>query len=238
MSTVIDKAMVMAAGMGRRMRPLTDHRPKPLVEVAGRALIDHVLDRLAQAEVKTAVVNLHYKAEMIEAHLKTRTSPAIVFSDERDQLLDTGGGMVKALPLLDHAPFFVVNSDALWVEGLGSNLNKMKRAWNDEIMDVLILCAPTVSSVGYVGRGDFTMDGQGCLARRQEVSMAPFMMAGVQIIHPRLLENAPAGPFSTNLLWDRAIEAGRLYGLRLEGTWLHASSKSDIDDIERTLGQL
>jgi MurNAc alpha-1-phosphate uridylyltransferase len=238
MSHRIDKAMVMAAGMGTRMRPLTDDRPKPLVKVAGRALLDHVLDRLDQAGVKTAVVNLHYKADMIEAHLKERTSPKILFSDERDQLLDTGGGMKKALPLLDDGPFFVANSDALWVEGLGANLENMRSAWDDDHMDALLLCAPTVSSVGSIGRGDFNMDSIGRLSRRQSSSVAPFMMAGVQIIHPRLLNEAPSGPFSTNLLWNKAIETGRLFGMRIDGIWLHASSTDDIDEIERTLGQL
>ncbi|MFO1187116.1 MAG: nucleotidyltransferase family protein [Alphaproteobacteria bacterium] len=231
----ITRAMVLAAGLGTRMRAVSGDLPKPLVKVAGKALIDHVLDRLAAAGVEEAVVNLHYKAEAIEAHLKSRRVPRIAFSDERGQLLDTGGGVAKALPHFKGEPFFYSNSDTVWREGARSSLADMRAMWDAERMDALMLVAPTVRSTGYEGRGDFTMDREGHLTRREEKRVAPFVWAGVQIVHPRLFEGAPQGAFSTNVLWDRAAKANRLFGIRLEGLWMHVGSPDGLKAAEAAL---
>lgn len=224
--------MVLAAGMGTRMRPLTDLVPKPLVRLAGRPLIDHVLDRLAAAGVTRAVVNVHHHADMLAAHLAGRTSPAIVVSDERDALLDTGGGVLRALPLLGPEPFIVHNSDSVWAEGVGSNIERLMAAWEPERMDALMLLATPSKSLGYDGRGDFLMDADGRLKRRPQGLVAPFAFAGVSIMHPRLMEGAEPGRFSLNAPWDRAIERGRLYGVRMEGTWMHVGTPQALAEAE------
>ncbi|MEQ8327643.1 MAG: nucleotidyltransferase family protein, partial [Parvibaculum sp.] len=202
----VRRAMVMAAGKGTRMRPLTDTMPKPLVPFAGKPLIDHVLDRLEEAGIEEAVVNVHHFADMLEAHLAARKSPRIVISDERAELLDTGGGTKKALPLLGEEPILTFNSDSVWAEELGSNLAELIAAWDPERMDALLMIAEAARTIGYVGRGDFTMDASGLLSRRGPSTTAPFMFAGVQIVKPALFADGPAGPFSTNLVWDRLIE--------------------------------
>jgi MurNAc alpha-1-phosphate uridylyltransferase len=230
-------AMVLAAGLGQRMRPLTADRPKPLVEVDGRALIDRVLDRLAAGGIETAVVNIHYLGEQIIDALAARKRPRIVISDERGELLDTGGGVAKALALLGDAPFFVHNSDSIWTEGVEDNLQRMRKYWDGARMDCLMLLAMTTTSTGYDGRGDFTMDSQGRVSRRSEHEVAPFAFTGVSIMHPRLFEDAPAGAFSLNRLWGRAIAAGRLYGLRLEGRWMHVGSPLGLAEAERALAK-
>jgi MurNAc alpha-1-phosphate uridylyltransferase len=230
-------AMVLAAGLGQRMRPLTADRPKPLVEVDGRALIDRVLDRLAAGGIETAVVNIHYLGEQIIDALAARKRPRIVISDERGELLDTGGGVAKALALLGDAPFFVHNSDSIWTEGVEDNLQRMRKYWDGARMDCLMLLAMTTTSTGYNGRGDFTMDSQGRVSRRGEHEVAPFAFTGVSIMHPRLFEDAPAGAFSLNRLWDRAIATGRLYGLRLEGRWMHVGSPLGLAEAERALAK-
>jgi len=227
------KAMVLAAGLGKRMRPLTDDIPKPMVRFQGKPLVDHVLDRLAAAGITDAVVNLHYKPEPLEAHLKTRRSPKITLSDERDALLDTGGGLMRALPLLGPEPFVVHNSDSVWEEGVGSNLNRLFSAWDGDRMDSLLLMALGGHSLGYDGHGDFNMDSDGSLRRRQEGRESPFVFSGVSIAHPRLFENAPEGAFSLNKLWDRAIEKNRLFGVRLEGTWMHIGTPEALTEAER-----
>jgi len=230
-------AMVLAAGLGRRMRPLTDTLPKPLVTVGGKALIDHALDRLAEAGVATAVVNVHHLADLIEAHLRRRQAPRIVISDERAALLDTGGGVVKALPLLGAAPFFHVNSDTLWVDGVKANLPRLAAAFDADAMDALLLMAPTITSVGYAGRGDFAMASDGRLRRRGEREVVPFVYAGVAVLAPALFADAPGGAFSLNLLFDRAIAAGRLYGLRLDGVWMHVGTPEAIAAAEAAIMQ-
>ncbi len=235
MSAVPEQAMVLAAGLGTRMRPLSDKRPKPLVEVGGRTLIDRVLDRLIEAGIKRVVINVHYQADMLEAHLAKRHDIAICISDERGLLLDTGGGVAKALHHFGDAPFITHNADSLWSEGMGRALERLSRAFDPERMDALMLLAPTVSSIGYVGRGDFTMDETGHLSRREEGRIAPFVWAGVQILHPRLFEGCPKGAFSTNLLWDRAIAKGRLYGIRHGGVWMHVGSPEDVQAAEHFL---
>ncbi|MDX2307737.1 MAG: nucleotidyltransferase family protein [Hyphomicrobium sp.] len=224
--------MVLGAGLGKRMRPLTDVIPKPLVRLAGKPLIDHVLDGIARAGIATAVVNVHYMADSMIAHLATRTSPAIVISDEREVLLETGGGVVKALPLLGGTPFLIHNSDTVWIEGVGSNLERLIAAWDAERMDSLLLLAPVSQSIGYDGHGDFNMEATGHVTRRQERREAPFVFAGVSIAHPRLFDGAPDGAFSLNLVWNRAIERDRLYGVRLEGTWMHVGDPSALEAAE------
>jgi len=234
----IRKAMVMAAGKGLRMRPLTETVPKPLVRLAGKPLIDHVLDRLAEAGIEEAVVNVHHLADMLVAHLATRTHPRIVISDERDALLDTGGGTKKALPLLGDDPVLTFNSDSVWVEGLGANLRNLIAAFDPERMDALLMIADAARTIGYVGRGDFTMDPAGLLARRGESTTAPYMFAGVQIIKPGLFADGPDGAFSTNLIWDRLIERDRLYGQRMGGTWMHVGAPDDLAEAEAFLRDL
>ena len=231
----ISRAMVLAAGLGVRMRPLTDTLPKPLVPVAGKALIDHVLDRLADAGVTTAVVNVHHMADAIEKHLKGRTRPKIEMSDERGELLDTGGGVVKALKLLGDAPFFHVNSDTLWIEGVTPNLGRLAAIFDAEHMDILLLLASTTASIGYEGRGDFAMGPDGRLRRRAEREVVPFVYAGAAVLAPKIFADAPKGAFSLNLLFDRAIEAGRLFGLRLEGTWMHVGTPAAIKAAEAAI---
>ncbi len=225
--------MVLAAGLGKRMRPLTDTVPKPLVRLKGRALIDHVLDRLAAAGVARAVVNVHYLADMLETHLALRKRPEIVISDERGQILDTGGAVVHALSKLGTEPFLIHNSDSVWIEGVGSNLERLFAAWDGEAMDSLMLLASGTSSLGYDGPGDFGMGTDGRLIRRGERQMAPFVFTGVSIAHPRMFEGAPQGGFSLNRVWDAAIEKGRLYGIRLDGLWMHVGTPDALKEAER-----
>jgi MurNAc alpha-1-phosphate uridylyltransferase len=233
----LNRAMVLAAGLGTRMQPLTDTLPKPLVKVAGKALIDHVLDRLADAGVTRAVVNVHHMADQIESHLKGRTRPAIDISDERGELLDTGGGVVKALPRLGHAPFFHMNSDSMWVEGVTPNLSRLAELFDAECMDILLLVASTTASIGYEGRGDFLMAPDGRLSRRAERQVAPFVYAGAAILSPAVFSDAPQGKFSLNRLFDGAIAAERLYGLRLEGTWMHVGTPAAIEAAEAAISE-
>lgn len=228
-------AMVLAAGLGTRMRPITETLPKPLVPVAGKPLIDNVLDRLADAGVETAVVNVHHLAGQIEAHLKGRRRPRIVISDERDRLLDTGGGIAGALPALGPAPFFLVNTDSIWIEGARPLLDRLAEAWDPGRMDGLLVLASTVASSGYGGSGDFLLDAAGRLIRRPERTTAPFAYTGAGILSPALFNGAPEGPFSLNLLFDRAIEAGRLHGLRLDGLWMHVGTPAAIGEAEQMI---
>ncbi|QRG09124.1 nucleotidyltransferase family protein [Xanthobacter dioxanivorans] len=222
-------AMVLAAGLGTRMRPLTDTRPKPLVEVYGRALVDHVLDRVADAGIPEAVVNLHHHADMLEAHLKARRGPPrIVLSDERDVLLETGGGVRKALPLLGPEPFLAINSDTIWIEGMRPNLVRLIDHFDPERMDALLLVASAAHSIGYDGMGDFQMDPLGRLSRRGERLVAPFVFAGASILKPGLFADTPEGAFSLNRVFDRAAAAGRLFGLRLDGIWMHVGTPDAI----------
>jgi N-acetyl-alpha-D-muramate 1-phosphate uridylyltransferase len=230
--------MVLAAGLGKRMRPITDTTPKPLVRVGGRALVDHALDRLEQAGIASAVVNVHYLAELIETHLQGRRRPQIVISDERGELLETGGGVKKALPLLPDAPFVLLNSDSLWIDAGPSNLAALSAAWDGERMDILLLVASVAESLGYEGRGDFFMDAGGRLARRGMQASAPYVYAGVAILKPQLFADTPDGAFSLNLLFDRAIAADRLYGRALDGQWLHVGTPDAIAAAEERLASM
>jgi MurNAc alpha-1-phosphate uridylyltransferase len=228
-------AMVLAAGLGLRMRPLTDKRPKPLVVVAGRALIDHVLDRLAEAGVERAVVNIHYLADAMQKHLAVRAHPRIVLSDERGLLLGTGGGVLKALPELGAASFYHINSDSIWIDGVRPNLERLAESFDAARMDALLLLAATTGSVGYSGRGDFAMAPDGRLRKRGEREVAPFVYAGVAILSPALFKDAPQGEFPLTMLFQRAAEAGRLHGLRLEGLWMHVGTPEAIAQAEAAI---
>lgn len=229
--TTLTHAMVLAAGLGLRMRPLTLERPKPLIPVAGKPLLDHALDRVAAAGIGTAVVNTHYKGEMIADHLAGRTSPRILLSPEAD-LLETGGGIRQALPLLGTDPFLSVNSDILWLDGPTPAIDRLTRAWNPETMDALLLLHPAVAAFGYDGKGDFHMDPLGRLTRRRSGEIAPFVFAGVQILKPELFADVPPGAFSTNLIWDRLLESERLYGMRHDGLWFHVGTPESIAEVD------
>jgi MurNAc alpha-1-phosphate uridylyltransferase len=224
--------MVLAAGLGVRMRPLTDKMPKPLVPVAGRPLLDHVLDKLADAGVSEAVVNVHYLPDQIIAHTASRTRPRVIISDERDQVLGTGGGVVKALPMLGPDPFFHVNSDSLWIDGVRPNLARLAETFEPSRMDILLLMAPTTSSIGYGGRGDYAMLPDGALRKRKEHQVVPFVYAGAAIMSPSLFEAAPQGQFSLTKIFDRANERERLFGLRLDGVWMHVGTPDAIEAAE------
>ena len=228
-------AMVLAAGLGTRMRPHNGHVPKPLVTVGGKSLIDHSLDRLADAGVARAVVNVHYLADALETHLAHRTRPHIVISDERGMLLGTGGGIVKALPLLGDTPFFLVNSDTLWLDGVKPNFARLAEDFDPAQMDALLLVASAAGSVGYEGRGDFAMESDGRLRRRVENEIVPFVYAGAAILAPSLFAGAPAGAFPLTELFDRAAANGRLFGLRLEGVWMHVGTPEAVAAAEKVL---
>lgn len=231
----ITTAMVLAAGLGQRMRPLTLTLPKPLVRIGGRAMLDHALDRLDEAGIETAIVNVHHLADLVERHVEDRARPKIVISDERGVLLETGGGTKKALPLIGPAPFLLLNSDSLWIEGPHSNIARFVETWDPGRMDILLLLASTATSLGYEGRGDFSMDPGGALRRRGEREVCPFVYAGVAILKPELFADTPDGAFSLNLLFDRAIVSNRLHGLRLDGQWLHVGTPASIPAAEERL---
>lgn len=228
------RAIVLAAGKGTRLRPITDERPKALVEVCGRTLLDRILDRLAAAGVETVVVNTHHLAERIEAHLGNRAAPGIVISRE-DALLDTGGGIARALEWLAPGPFYAVNGDVLWLDGTRAALDRLAAAWRDADMDALLLLHPAVSAQGYRGVGDFFLDQLGAVSRRAEQKVAPFVFAGLQILHPRLFDGAPEGAFSLNLLYDRAAAAGRLFAVVHDGEWFHVGSPEALARIEEEM---
>ena len=228
--------MIMAAGLGKRMRPLTATRPKPLIEVNGKALLDHVLEKLRVAGVKKAVVNVHYLADALEAHLKSRNHGLeIVISDERDVLMETGGGLIKAEPLIDCDPFIALNSDNLWIDGPADSLKLLASQWDDSRMDALLLLVPQARALNHRGLGDFHMDRAGRIRRREKSHVAPFVFTGIQIASKRLLRDAPDGPFSTNILWNRAIEEGRCFGAVHQGLWFDVGTPQSIQLTETAL---
>ena len=236
LAEVPEVAMVMAAGLGKRMRPLTATRPKPLVEVAGKALIDHVLDRLRAAGIGKIVVNVHYLADALEAHLKSRAKDFDVnISDERGLLLETGGGMVQAEPMIGADPFLVVNSDNFWIDGPADTLRLLASHWREGEMDALLLLVPQARAGNHGGQGDFHMKADGRLTRRPKGKVAPYVFTGIQMVSKRLLRDAPEGPFSTNILWDRAIEEGRCFGAVHQGLWFDVGSPASIPATERAL---
>ncbi len=233
---VPDTAMVMAAGLGKRMRPLTAARPKPLIELAGKPLIDHVLDRLRTAGVRKIVVNVHYLADALEAHLEAKAKDFdLKISDERGLLLETGGGLVRAAPLIDSDPFFAINSDNYWVDGPSDALKLLAAQWDDKAMDALLLLVPHARAGNHRGIGDFHMDRFGRLRRRGRSRVAPYVFTGIQLVSKRLLEGAPDGPFSTNILWDKAIEVGRCFGSVHQGLWFDVGTPTAIPATEAAL---
>ena len=232
-----ENAMVLAAGLGTRMRPLTDARPKPLIEVKGRALIDYAFDRLREAGVRKAVVNVHHLAGQIVAWSRRQTTPAIEISDERAEILDTGGGIALALPRLGREPFFVLNSDSFWIDGKYPALRRLRAAWDGSRMDCLLLLCPVDRSVGYDGKGDFIVDPDGRLSRRKGDAGLALVYAGCYLADPRLFRDAPSGKFSMNLLWDRAIAGGRLFGLVHDGKWIHVGTPAAIAGAEAALAE-
>jgi N-acetyl-alpha-D-muramate 1-phosphate uridylyltransferase len=230
-------AMVFAAGLGKRMRPITDTVPKPLVEVAGRTLIDHCLDRFAENGVARAIVNVHWLPEQVEVHLAQRRRPETIISDERDRLLDQGGGIKKALPLLGREPFFVCNTDAFWIEGPRSNLKRLAEAFNPDQMDAILLVASSAGAVGVDWPGDFTMTREGRLEAREPRHVAPFVYTGVGILKPGLFETAEADVFRLAPFFFRAAEQGRLFGVRLDGLWLHVGRPESIREAEAAIAR-
>ncbi len=234
-ANVPQAAMVLAAGLGKRMRPLTATRPKPLVEVAGATLLDRALDHLAAAGVGHAVVNVHYFAEQVEAHVAGRTAPVVTVSDERGALLETGGGVAKALPLLAADPFYVVNSDNLWVDGSIDTLHLLAQRWDAGTMDALLLVVPLARAAGYEGRGDFTMNPVGQLRRRVEHRVAPYVFSGVQLLAKRLFDGEAVAPFSLNRIYDKALAGGRLFGVVHGGLWFHVGTPASVGATETLL---
>lgn len=230
----LNRAMVLAAGLGTRMRPLSEAMPKPLLPLAGRSLLDHALDRLTDAGVTDAVVNAHWLADQVAACVAARSAPRITLQRE-ETLLETGGGVARALPVLGNAPFAVVNGDAFWLDGPHPALQRLAAAFDPERMDGLLLLIRTAQIAGEVGRGDFMLDPLGLLRRPEEGEVSPYLFGGVQILSPVLFEGAPSGAFSLNRLYDRAIEAGRLYGLVHDGVWFHLSTPADLEHAEDVL---
>ena len=228
MTIQIETAMILAAGLGTRMRPLTDSRPKPLVEVGGKALIDWVLDDLAGASIKNTIVNVHYKADLMRDHLNKRTHPTILLSDETSLLLDTGGGVAAALPLIDDEVFLVTNSDALWQGGLGAAIDALKQAWSDDV-DALLLLADMNRAFGFDGAGDFALDDDGTPTRRGDQASAPMAYAGTQLVHRRLFDDHPAGAFSFNTLWDLAHKDHRLKAVCHDDDWYHVGTPEAVE---------
>ena len=231
----IETAIVLAAGLGTRMRPAAMDKPKPLVPLARKPLIDHVLDRLDAAGVARAVVNVHHRADQIEQHLAKRNSPEILISDERAKLLDTGGGVRKALPLLGLDGFIVHNADSVWLESNGPNLRRLVEQWDPEHMDCLLMLALGAAAVGYQGRGDFSLDSDGRIRRRRELEVVPFVYTGVQIMHPRAFKVTPDGPFSNNLVWNHAMLTGRAFGMRMDGLWMHVGAPDELTAAENVI---
>ena len=234
MAPMPKKAMVLAAGKGLRMRPITDKTPKPMIPVNGRPLLDHALDRLQDAGIEEVVVNTHHLAEQIERHLATRKTPKITFSRE-DDLLETAGGVKKALALLGDEPFIVVNADAFWLNGPTDALGRLADIWNEDQMDGLLLLHSTVDAYGYAGKGDFNCEACGKLTRRSEMELAPWLFAGIQILHPKVFVDTPDGAFSLNVIYDRLLEAERLYGVVHDGEWFHIGTPDGLAEAEAFL---
>lgn len=234
----ITRAMIMAAGYGTRMRPLTNTMPKPLVKVKGRALIDRVIDRLVAVGVNTIVVNVHYMGDQIVEHLKQRKDAEFIISDETKDLLDSGGGIFKALHYFKGEPFFHANADTVWVEGASHALPRLMDAWDPERMDALMLLASTVTTVCYDGRGDFMMDADGRLTRVPEGRVSPFVWMSIEILHPRVFDGVTETKFSINPLWNKSIEKGRLFGQRLDGVWMHIDRPDAVTASEQYLDDL
>jgi len=234
LAKVPKRAMILAAGYGRRLQPLTHKTPKALIKVGGRAMVDRTIDRLEEAGVETIIVNLHHLGPQLEQHLRSRKGPEILFSRE-DDLLETGGGVLKALPMLGNEPFLVVNADVMWLNGPISTLGRMAMIWDGDKMDGLLLLHSTVDAYGYTGMGDFCIDPSGVLSQRPERELSPYLFTGIQILHPRLFKGSPEGPFRLRKLYDQAIEAERLYGIVHDGEWFHVGTPEGLAEAERYL---
>jgi len=229
--------MILAAGLGTRMRPITDTMPKPLVRVSGKTLLDYGLDALVRSGVPDVVINTHHFGDQIVQHVETREDIAIQISDESRQLLDSAGGIINALSMLGPDPFFLLNADSFWLEGFKPNLLHLAEQWDPEEMDILLLLADMNAAVGFTSKGDFTMDVDGRLKRRQEHTVAPYAYAGAAIVHPRVFEGVEEGPSSINRQFDEALERRRLFGLRLEGLWLHVGTPEAIREAEEAIAK-
>jgi MurNAc alpha-1-phosphate uridylyltransferase len=236
MAGTLTTAMVLCAGLGTRMAPADSGPPKPLVRLRGKALVDHALDRLAEAGITRTVINVHHKADQIEQHVRGRKVPAIEISNERARLLDTGGGVKQALGRLGPDGFLIHNADSVWIEGVGSNLARLAAAWDDRAMDCLLMLALASASHGYQGRGDFALASDGRIRRRDlEQEIVPFAFAGVSVAHPRLFDDTPEGAFSLNRVWSRAVAAGRAFGMRMDGVWMHVGTPAALARAEECL---
>ena len=230
-------AMILAAGFGKRLRPITNKTPKPMLEVAGRTLLDHSIDHLAASGIEKVVINIHHLGSLIEQHISRRTDVEIVISNESDEILETGGGVAKALPLLGEDPFFVINGDVLWLDGPTPALRRLARTWDQSRMDVLLLLHSTVEAYGYDGSGDFFADPEGTLIRRPEREVSPYLFAGVQILQAKSFTETPVGSFSLNLIYDQAIEEGRLFGSVHDGDWFHIGTAGGLSEAEEYFRQ-
>ncbi|MBA8877819.1 nucleotidyltransferase family protein [Phyllobacterium myrsinacearum] len=236
--TIPDTAMLLAAGLGKRMRPITDTIPKPLVKVAGKSLIDWAFDALDAAGVERVVVNVHYLADQMDSHLGLRQTPAITVSDERAELLDSAGGIIKALPLIGKDAFYILNADTFWIDGPRPNLVRLAEAWDASKMDILLMVARMDQATGYEGCGDFTVAGDGRLQRFGEGDASPYIYAGAAIVHPQLFEGKPVVRASLNRYFDEAISAGRLYGMPMQGHWLTVGTPEAIGEAEAAIARL
>jgi len=229
--------MVLAAGLGRRLSPITNKTPKPLVKIADRSLLDHAIDRLVVAGVECVVVNIHYLAEKIKQHLAGRKDLEIIISSEETSLLETGGGVKKAIEHFADQPFYVLNADVFWLNGPTEALGRMVEQWDEEKMDVLLMLHSTVEAYGYSGMGDFEADAIGKLSRRLEREITPYLFTGVQIMQPRVFEDSPDGKFSLNFIYDKAIESDRLFGVVHDGEWFHIGTPEGLLEVENYMGQ-
>lgn len=226
-------AMILAAGLGLRLRPITNKTPKPLVKVADRTLLDHTIDKLLAIGVKTAIINVHYLGDQIKQHLSKRTDLEIIFSSEADTLLETGGGIKNALEYFGDEPFFACNADVLWLNGPSPVLERMQDYWHDDQMDGLLMLHSTVEAYGYMGNGDFELDSVGRLSRKLEREVTPYLFTGVQILHPRIFGDTPFGAFSLNIIYDKLIKTNRLYGIINDGEWFHIGTPDGLDQAEK-----
>jgi MurNAc alpha-1-phosphate uridylyltransferase len=235
----IEDAMVLAAGLGTRLRPITDTMPKPLVPIAGKPMIDYGLNALAEAGIKRAVVNVHHFADQMTAHLATRDTPRIILSDETDRLMNSGGGLARGLKRLGREAVMVMNADLFWIgetKGGKTNLHRLADAFDPDRMDMVMLCVKLEDTTGHNGRNDFSMDAQGRLTRYREDAGVPVVYAGALALMPALLDDAPDDAFNLNIYFDRAIEKGRLHGIMLEGHWITVGTPEAIGAAEAVIG--
>lgn len=234
---MVKQAFILGAGFGSRMRPLTDTIPKPMVPLAGKPLIDHVIDRLTSVGVEKIVVNVHYLADVLETHLRQINGPEIIISDERAELLDTGGGVKKALEHFGNEPFFIHNSDSVWVEREQNNLAEMVKIFNSKTMDNLLCLANRQTSLGYDGNGDFLLDKEGLISRKPSDVASDHVFIGASIATSNLFQSSPDGAFSLNKLWDASIAKNRVYGLQHQGIWMHVGTTDALSDAEDCIRQ-